>query len=139
MYLYFQYLQYLLQVGKIYEQLGENQNMSQREYSREELADLMRFQIEQTSMTGRETGFTVCGNGNVEIANEGTSNSVSLKKCPGLTMLFHTHPCGTPSPSDQDFAVVQNIHTLKKTCIGTEDGIRCYHPHTGEMTDKINL
>lgn len=105
----------------------------------DDLIELMKQQIDDTSYTGKECGFTVCENDEIEIVEKGTSNSVTLKKCPGLTLLFHTHPCGTPFPSEQDFASVQNIHTLKKTCIGTTDAIRCFHPHTGKKTDEIHL
>jgi hypothetical protein len=118
------------------EKLRELVEIPQKEFD-EDLLELMRMQIEDTSRTGKEHGFTLCGNGDVEIAERGSRNHIGLRKCPGLTILFHTHPCGTPHPSEMDYNAAKDVDSLLATCVGTSEGVRCYNPRTRKLVSKI--
>lgn len=102
-----------------------------------DIIDMMKQQIGDTVQSGREHGFTLCGNHSISVAEEGTSNNIKLAKCPGLTMLFHTHPCNTPHPSEMDYAAAATVDSLKATCIGTSDAIRCFDPKTRQQLNEI--
>jgi len=107
---------------------GKSKQDPMHEYIERDLGKMITAILE-TDQHDMEHGF--CGNSGII---KGKETDLMLPYCPEK-LHFHTHNSGIAHPSHTDFRSSSAQNAIAE-CIGTHDGIACFHPHTQEKIYK---